>query len=86
MVYFIRFTYDFDIGEVSDVPARSTVSTRRSIVDGGPIGDRILPASPVLFAPVELTPLLTIQAPVRRWLSEYHRFEVPGLGVAVGGS
>lgn len=58
--------YDFHIGKASDISSRSASWTRRRDADGKPISDRVVPASPVLFVPEELTPLSTIQVQVHQ--------------------
>lgn len=45
---------------------------------GEPISDCIVPASPVLFLPEDLTPLSTINALVRLGRSEHQHYTVLG--------
>lgn len=66
------------MGEVSDVSSRSAFLTCRHNAYVQPLGDLISPACPVLYGAADITPSQTIQASVRRWLSEYHPSEGPG--------
>lgn len=61
-------THDFSVGEASEVPTRSASLTCPRNAGVEPVGDRNLLALAVLFLLVGLTPSLTIQACVRRWL------------------
>lgn len=69
--------YVFTIGKLSDAPSCSTFSTRPRNTDGEPFSDLIVPAS-VLFVPEDFTPFPTIQAQVRRWLSDHQLSDIPG--------
>lgn len=75
---YVVLAYDFNIGELSDVPLRSVASTCLRNTGGKPIQDRILSACPVLFVLGDLITLAAIQAGGRLWFSAYHPFEVTG--------
>lgn len=64
--------YNFNMGELSDDQSRCGSPTCSRKADGEPNNDRVVPPSPVLFVPGDLTPSPTIQAYVRWWLSEHH--------------
>lgn len=63
------------MGNVSDVPSHSKASTRCLNADGKPNADSNLPASTAFCKEVP-TRLLTVQAQMRQWLSEYQGFDV----------
>lgn len=60
------FPQDFKMGEVPYFPSCSASSNHLQNADGEPSIDLIVPVSSVLFVPGYITPLLTIQAPLRR--------------------
>lgn len=72
----LQIPYNFKMGELSDVPQRSTSPTCCHNINGSPINDVIVPASPVYFVPGDLTPLQTIKARVCPWLFSHHPPEV----------
>lgn len=74
----LRFTYNYSMGELSDVPSRIAPTTWRCNVDEELTGDFILSGFPVHFVPGDLI-LLRFQTYGGFWLSEYHQCDVPGL-------
>lgn len=72
------FSYCFNMHKGSDVPFCSASSTHLRNENGELINERTVPRSPVLFLPVDLTPVMTVQARLRRWLAEHHQSEVSG--------
>lgn len=72
------FRYDFELGDVSDVPRHNESSSLRRNVNGDFIANHIIRTWPVSYDTVDLTSLSTIRVQVHQWITEHHLSEAPG--------